>query len=214
MIRKEITLMLRRGKVYSILAIGMLFTVLVVSGTFAQTAFADGPETTPAPAQDIDSYLDQTTEALVQEMNPTFQNFVAEAWTILKQIAPSADWEEAIRDIVPQIHANAESQGGIIGGAVGASGTMSNNCNFSFYTSLGSSGWAAAVTSSTCTMNFLRAEVAVTNDGDIRSCFNCRSVFAYVNGLSCGYHVALGWHEWGNSPSGGGSSSDDGQAGC
>ena len=214
MIGKELRLMLGNGKVWSAFAFGVLFMVLMISGTFGQTAFADSPETPSAPAQDIDSYLDQTTVDLVQEMNPTFQNFVAEAWIILKQIAPSEDWEEAIRDIVPQIHSNAESQGGVIGGAGVTNGAMSGNCNFSYYTSLGSSGWAASVTSSTCTMNFLRAEVALTNDGDIRSCFNCTSVFAYVNGLSCGYHVALGWHEWGNNPSGGGSSSDEGQAGC
>ena len=191
------------------LAIGVLFAALVISGTVEQTAFADGPEKPPAP--DINSYLDEATEQLVDEMNPTFQSFVAEAWTLLKQIAPSEDWEEAIRDIIPQVHANAERQGGIVGGPVVA---MSDNCSFDHYTTLGSSGWAAAVTRSSCTMDFLGADLVLNNVGDTRSCFNCRLVFAYVNGLSCGYYVARGTHEWGHSPSGGDSSSDHGNAGC
>ena len=198
------------GKTRLILAIGVLFIALGISGTVEQTAFAEGPE--PNASQDINSYLDQATKELVNEMNPTFQGFVAEAWEHLKQIAPPRDWEASIRDIIPQIHANAEDQGGILGAQ--STNVTSSSCNFTYYIELGESGWAAAVTKSSCTMDFLRADVAVTNDGDIQSCFNCKSVFAYVNGLSCGYHVALGWHEWGHNPSGGGSSSDEGQAGC
>ena len=192
----------------------LLAGVLAVIGTTATVVHADGPETPPAPDQNINSYLDQATRDLVNEMNPTFQNFVAEAWTHLKQIAPSQDWEESIRDIIPQIHANAEDQGGIVGaqGAIAAS-----SCSFTYYTELGESGWAAAVTKSSCTMDFLIAQVLIRYIGgpaDTNSCFNCRSVSAYVNGLSCGYYLAQGSHEWGNNPSGSGGSSDDGQAGC
>ena len=208
------------GKTRFILAIAVLFTALVFSGTFEQAAFADGPETPPEATtvppmnQDIDSYLDKATEELISEMNPTFQGFVADAWTHLKQIAPSEDWEGSIQDIIPQIHSNAEEQGGLLGaqGAIAAN----SSCSFTYYTELGESGWAAAVTKSSCTKDFLIAKVLIRYIGgpsDSRSCFNCRSVFAYVNGLPCGYYVADGRHEWGN-PSVTKSSSDDGQAGC
>ena len=145
-------------------------------------------------------------------MNPTFQGFVTDAWEFVKEIAPSEDWEEAIRDIIPQIHADAQEQTGL----ASYTGALTNSCSFTKYTTLGSSGWAATVTSSTCTMDFLRAALAVQGGGpgDTSSCFNCRSTSAYVNGLSCGYYVVLGSHEWGDNPSGGGGSNDEGQAGC
>lgn len=195
----------------------MLAMTLAIIGTTATVAHADGPETPPkaaktAPAQNIDAYLDQSSRDLVNEMNSTFQGFVADAWTHLKQIAPSEDWEEAIRDIIPQIHEDAEGQGGLLG-AQGASGTNSS-CSITDYTSLGSSGWAAAVTSSSCTMDFLTAKVGVNSYGDTGSCFNCKSTYAYINGLSCGWYIAYGNHEWGNNPSGSSASSDSGQAGC
>ena len=217
--RIENTLTQGSGKMRFILVIGMLFIGLMFGGTLEQTAFADGPgeppETTtaPAPDQNIDSYLDQATEDSVNEMNPTFQGFVSEAWAFVMEIAPAEDWEEAIRDIIPQIHADAEEQNGL----ASYTGALTYSCSFTKYTTLGSSGWAAAVTSSTCTMDFLIAQVRIQYIGgayDTNSCFNCRSVSAYVNGLACGYYVARGSHEWGNNPSGGGNSSDDGQAGC
>ena len=166
-----------------------------------------------------DAYLDQASRDLVNEMNPTFQNFVADAWTQLKQIAPSQDWEAAIRDIIPQTHANAQSQGGLVGGTGGSNVAQSNNCSFDHYSMVGSSGWAAAVTRSSCRMNFLRAEVAVQRGGgpgDIRSCANnfCREVAAYVNGLPCGNIFVLGTHEWGYNPSGGAGSSASGDVIC
>ena len=191
---------------------GVLAGVLAVIGTTATVVQADGPGTPPAPDQNIDAYLDQASQDLVDEMNPTFQSFVTEAWAFVKENVPAEDWEEAIQDIVPQIHANAEEQGGLLG-AQGASGA-SSNCSVSYYTSLGSSGWAAAVTSSSCRMDFLDAAVTAGSSSDSGSCFNCRSVSAYVNGLSCGYYVASGSHDWGNNPSGSGNSSDSGYAGC
>ena len=196
----------------------LLAVMLAVIGTTGTVIQADGPETPPetaetAPAQNIDAYLDQATQDLVNEMNPTFQGFVTGAWDHLKEIAPSQDWEEAIRDIIPQIHEDAEEQNGL----ASYTGALTNSCSFTKYTTLGSSGWAAAVTRSSCTMDFLIAQVLIRYIGgaaDTNSCFNCRSVSAYVNGLACGYYVAHGSHEWGNNPSGGGRSSDDGQAGC
>ena len=65
--------------------------MLAVIGTTATVVQADGPEVAPVVEQNIDAYLDQTSRDLVNEMNPTFQNFVAEAWTYLKQTAPSQD---------------------------------------------------------------------------------------------------------------------------
>lgn len=206
---------MKTHKTYKI-TLALLAAMLAVIGTTATVVHADGPETPPEAApvveQNIDSYLDQASRDLVNEMNPTFQAFVAEAWVFVKGIAPAGDWEEAIRDIIPQIHANAEDQGGLLGAQGGSS--ANSNCSISYYTTLGSSGWAAAVTSSSCTMNFLTAKVGVNSHGDTGSCFNCRSVSAYINGLSCGWYFAYGNHEWGNSPSGSGASSDSGQAGC
>ncbi len=189
----------------------LLAVTLAVIGTTA-VVHADGPGTPPAPDQNIDTYLDQSSQDLVNEMNSTFQGFVADAWTHLKQIAPSEDWEEAIRDIIPQIHADAEEQNGL----ASYTGALTNSCSFTKYTRLGSSGWAASVTRSSCTMDFLHASLSVQGGGpgDTSSCFNCRSTSAYVNGLSCGYYVVIGWHEWGNNPSGGGGTNDEGQAGC
>lgn len=205
---------MKMHKTYKI-TLALLAALLVVIGTTA-TVVAEGPETAPVVEQNIDAYLDQTSRVLVNEMNLTFQNFVAEAWTHLKQIAPSEDWEAAIRNIIPQTHANAQSQGGLVGVTGGSNVAQSNNCSFDYYTTLGSSGWAAAVTRSSCTKDFLIAKVLIRYTGgatDSRSCFNCRSVFAYVNGLACGYYLADGRHEWGN-PSVTKSSSDDGNAGC
>ena len=119
------------GEYRFILVIGMLFIGLMFGGTLEQTAFADGPgeppETTepPVPDQNINSYLDQATEDSVNEMNATFQGFVSEAWEDLKAMAPSGDWEDVIQDIIPQIHADAESQGGIVGGTA----ALTNSCN-------------------------------------------------------------------------------------
>ena len=190
----------------------LLAAMLAIIGTTATVVHADEPETPPVVEQDIDAYLDQEAQELVDEMNPTFQAFVAEAWEFVKEIAPAEDWEEAIRDIIPQIHTNAEDQGGLRG-AQGA-GIANSGCNISYYTTLGSSGWAAAVTSSSCTMDFLTAKVGVNAYGDTGSCFNCTSVSAYINGLSCGWYIAYGNHEWGYNPAGSGASSDSGQAGC
>ncbi len=188
----------------------MLAMTLAIIGTTATVVHAEGPGTPPAPDQNIDSYLDQANEDLVDEMNPTFQGFVSEAWAFVKEIAPAEDWEEAIRDIIPQIHEDAEEQNGL----ASYTGVQTYSCSFTKYTTLSSSGWAAAVSSSTCTMGFMRAAVTVNTYGDTNTCFNCSSVSAYINGLSCGWYFANGDHEWGNNPSGGGSSSDSGQAGC
>ena len=201
----------------------LLAAMLAVIGTTGTVVVhADGPDTPPettetAPAQNIDAYLDQASRDLVNEMNSTFQGFVADAWTDLKQIAPSGDWKEVIRDTIPQIHANAEAQGGLLG-SQGASGA-SNNCTLTYYSQVGSSGWAAAVTKSSCRMNFLRAEVAVQRGGGpgaIGSCSNnfCKRVVAYVNGLPCGNIYVLGTHEWGYNPSGGDGSSASGDVIC
>ena len=188
----------------------LLAAMLAVIGTTATVVHADESETTPAPDPNINSYLNQASEDLVNEMNSTFQDFVAEAWEFVKVTAPAEDWEEAIRDIIPQIYADADGQNGL----ASYTGALTNSCSFTKYTTLGSSGWAAAVSSSTCTMGFMRAAVTVNTSGDTNTCFNCRSAWAYINGLSCGWYFASGDHEWGNNPSGGGSSSDSGQAGC
>lgn len=51
----------------------MLAIALAVIGTTVTVVHAAGPETTPAAYQNINSYLDQANEDLVNEMNPTFQ---------------------------------------------------------------------------------------------------------------------------------------------
>ena len=48
----------------------LLAGVLAVIGTTATVVHADGPGAPPAPDQNINSYLDQATQDLVDEMNP------------------------------------------------------------------------------------------------------------------------------------------------
>ena len=188
----------------------LLAITLAVIGTTATVVHAEGPETPPAPDQNINSYLDQATQDLVDEMNPTFQAFVTEAWEDLKAMAPSGDWEDVIQDIIPQIHADAESQGGIVGSPT----ALTSSCNLSKYSMLGSSGWAAAVTKSSCVKVYLKAEVTASSYGNKGLCFDwCKSVSAYVNGLPCTNYYVKGDHEW-RYPTVTRTSSAEGQAGC
>lgn len=195
----------------------LLAVMLAVIGTTGTVVHAEGPETppktvktTPVVDQIINTYLDDATRQLVQEMNPTFQAFVADAWTHLKLIAPFQDWEEVIQDIIPQIHADAESQGGIVGGAA----ALTNSCNLTRYSMLGSSGWAASVTKSSCVKVYLKAEVTASSYGNKGLCFDwCKSATAYVNGLPCTNYYVKGDHEW-RYPTVTRTSSAEGQAGC
>ena len=182
----------------------LLAMTLAVIGTTATVVHAEGPN--------INDYMGTETRQLFGEMTPTTQRLAKRAWSNVRSIAPQQDWDEAAEDIIRQFHEQAEERGALLGAqrATGASGCDDPDT----YTTLGSSGWAAAGTESDCTMNYLDAGVSVLSYGDTRTCSNCRSVFAYVNGLSCGWYHAYGDHEWGYNPSGGGSSRDSGQAGC
>ena len=204
-----------------ILVIGMLFAGLVISGTFGQTVFADGPEeppgtsTAPAP-DDITNFLSGTSGDLYGELNPTWQQIVQEEWLFLQGEVPQDEWDDILQSIVPQIHGGAATQGGVVVPGESTAQAYTNSCTITTYTYLANAGWARSVTRSSCEMDYLSALVGVLLTGDRDMCEDCTRAQAYISGFvdECGYYVANGIHEWGYSPTGGTTSIDEGYLGC
>ena len=200
------------------IVLAVLAAVMVAVGATTVTVHANGPS--------INGFMDTATTARFQQMTPAWQGMVREAWGFVTTIAPRDDWDEAAAQIVSQMYEDARSQRKLRGSShapsvLSALGTLlgfsraSNSCDASGSTTLGSSGWAASTTTSTCRKDFLTAQTSVQGGpGDLSSCFGCTSVYAYVNGLSCRYYNVVGHHEWGYNPSGRSASFDSGNAGC
>ena len=198
--------------------LAVLVAATIAVGTTTVTVYAAGPN--------INGFMDAATTARFQQMTPAWQGMVGDAWGFVTTIAPRDEWDEAAAQIVSQMYEDARSQRKLRGnspapsvistlGALLGISRASRSCDASGSTSLGSSGWAASSTTSSCRKDFLTTQTAVQGGpGDLRSCFSCTYVHAYVNGLSCRYYNVVGHHEWGNNPSGRSASFDSGQSGC
>ena len=198
--------------------LAVLAAAMIAVGATTVTVHADGPN--------INGFMDTATTARFQQMTPAWQGMVGDAWGFVTTIAPRDDWDEAAAQIVSQMYEDARRRGKLRGsspapsffsslGALLGFSRASSSCDASGSTTLGSSGYAASSTTSTCRKDFMTAQTSVQGGpGDLRSCFGCTSVHAYVNGLSCRYYNVVGHHEWGYNPSGRSASFDSGHAGC
>ena len=201
------------------IVLAVLAAAMIAVGATTVTVHADGPN--------INGFMDTATTARFQQMTPAWQGMVGDAWGFVTTVAPRDEWDEAAAQIVSQMYEDARRRGKLRGSSpapsfLSALGTLlgirsaSSTCTGSGSTMLGTSGWAASTTTGTCRMNYLKAQTAVQTGGgpgDVRMCSSCTELHAYVNGLSCGYYVVVGSHEWGN-PVGGAGSQDDGVVGC